>query len=188
MRLNLGCGPNKIEGFLNVDKEAACDPDTLVDLETFPWPFATDSAEEVVLNHVLEHLGETTGIYFTILKELHRVCAPDAVVRITVPHPRHDDFLSDPTHVRPILTEQMQLLSKRINREWAAQGYANTPLGLYLDVDFEIESVEMMPDDPWLARLRAKEISSDALADLGKHQNNIIKEIRMVLRAVKDGD
>jgi hypothetical protein len=185
MRLNLGCGPNKIEGFLNVDKEVACDPDAIVDLETFPWPFETDSAEAVVLNHTLEHLGETTATYFSILKELYRVCAPDAVVRITVPHPRHDDFLSDPTHVRAILPEQMQLLSKKTNEEWAAEGYANTPLGIYLDVDFEVESVEMMPDEPWLTKLRAREISSDDLADLAKHQNNIIKEIRMVLRAVK---
>jgi len=108
-------------------------------------------------------------------------------VRITVPHPRHDDFLSDPTHVRAILPEQMHLLSKKTNREWAAEGYANTPLGLYLDVDFEVESVEMMPDEPWLTKLRNKEIAPDALADLVKHQNNIVKEIRMVLRAVKDG-
>jgi hypothetical protein len=187
MRLNLGCGPNKIEGFLNVDKEAACSPDAIVDLETFPWPFETGSAEEVVLNHVLEHLGETTGTYFSILKELYRVCAPGAKVRITVPHPRHDDFLSDPTHVRPILPEQMQLLSKKTNREWSAAGYANTPLGIYLDIDFEVASVEMMPDEPWLTQLRAKQITSDALADLAKHQNNIIKEIRMELRVVKDG-
>ena len=186
MRLNLGCGPNKIEGFLNVDREAACDPDAIVDLETFPWPFETDSAEEVVLNHALEHLGETTGTYFAILKELYRVCAPGAEIRITVPHPRHDDFLADPTHVRPILPEQMQLLSKKTNKELSDAGFANTPLGIYLDIDFEVESVQVVPDEPWLTKLRSGEISADALADLARHQNNIIKEIRMVLRAVKE--
>ena len=42
IRLNLGCGQNKLDGYVNVDKYPTFSPDVLWDLETFPWPFDTD--------------------------------------------------------------------------------------------------------------------------------------------------
>src|SRR3546814_2657741 len=100
VKLNLGCGHKKLDGWVNVDQAPACAPDAVVDLERFPWPFRDDAAEEVVLRHVLEHLGVTPDVYLGVLQELYRVCAPDARIRITVPPPRHDHFLSAPTPVR----------------------------------------------------------------------------------------
>ena len=38
------------------------------------------------------------------MKELYRISCDQANIHISVPHPRHDDFLADPTHVRPITT------------------------------------------------------------------------------------
>ena len=186
MRLNLGCGHNKLDGFVNCDTQAACNPDRVVDLEVFPWPFDNDSVEEVVLSHVLEHLGESSKVYLGIIRELYRVCRADAVVRIAVPHPRHDDYLTDPTHVRPILPEQFHMFSKKMNREWRAQGFANTPLAEYLDVDFEVEDVQWVPDDRWVERLRSGEISSEKLAELAQHQLNILREARITVRVKKD--
>ena len=40
MRLNLGCGYNKREGFVNVDSSPYCAPNFIHDLEEFPWPWA----------------------------------------------------------------------------------------------------------------------------------------------------
>jgi hypothetical protein len=45
------------EGYVNVDGYAGCQPDQVVDLESTPWPFPTGVAEEIVLHHVIEHLG-----------------------------------------------------------------------------------------------------------------------------------
>jgi hypothetical protein len=50
MKINMGCGQNKLEGFLNVDKFAECAPDLQVDLEVFPWPLESDSSEEIIFN------------------------------------------------------------------------------------------------------------------------------------------
>src|SRR5437764_15115257 len=87
LKLNLGSGNNPIEGYVNVDKFG--EPDVRVDLEAFPWPWPDNSVQEVVLNHVMEHLGSTTDIYFSIIRELYRICAANAIIHIAVPHPRH---------------------------------------------------------------------------------------------------
>jgi Methyltransferase domain len=185
LRLNLGCGQNKLAGYVNVDKLAACQPDQIVDLERVPWPFADNSADEVLLRHVLEHLGADSDTYLAIIKELWRVCKPGAAVRIIVPHPRHDSFLSDPTHVRAITPQGLELFSQAKNREWAAKGSPNTPLGLYLGVDFELVSVDMTPDEPWRGRLQQKKMTTQELAQAMRQLNNVILEIDIRLRAVK---
>ena len=125
LRLNLGCGLRLIDGYVNVDRFG--EPDLQHDLEVFPWPWPDDSVDEVVLQHVLEHLGRDTDVYLGIMKELYRVCRDGATIRITVPHHRHEYFYHDPTHVRAVTSEGMRLFSQRNNREWAAQGIANAP-------------------------------------------------------------
>src|SRR4249919_3237809 len=112
MRLNLGCGRNKLPGWLNVDHSASCEPDAVVDLEVLPWPWPDNSADEILLNHVLEHLGAVPATYIGIIRELWRVCRPGATVTIAVPHPRSDDFMNDPTHVRAVTAEGLVLFSR----------------------------------------------------------------------------
>ena len=113
------------------------------------------------------------------MKELYRVCCDGAIIQITVPHPRHDDFLSDPTHVRPILPSTMSLFSKKNCLEWQDMGYANTPLALIHDVDFELEGVKFVPEQSSL------EVSQDYFNTALRLQNNICKEIKIQLKVVK---
>ena len=182
-RLNLGCGENHISGYVNVDKHGK--PDILHDLETFPWPWSDNSVGEVRLNHVLEHLGETVPVYLKIIKELYRICASNAEIHIVVPYPRHDDFINDPTHVRIVTSDGILLFSKAKNREWIRGGYANSPLGLYLDVDFEITSLTHILDPLWAEKLHNREITEPQLDEAFRNYNNVVREIRMVLRVIK---
>lgn len=184
LKLNLGCGSDIRPGYVNVDKFGST-ADLLFDLETHPWPWPDNSVEEVVLNHVLEHLGATAEAYFAIIRELYRVCMPGAQIQIVVPHPRHDDFLGDPTHVRAITPGGLSLLSRQRNLKWQAQGASNSPLALQLGVDFEPEDVSYTLEQPWLDQMNNGTLSQQEIQHAILHLNNVVKEIRMRLRVVK---
>ena len=183
LKINLGCGQNPVPGYLNVDKYG--EPEILWDLEQFPWPWEDNSVEEILLTHVLEHIGEETGTHIKILKELYRICRDGALVRITVPHPRHDDFMNDPTHVRVITPAGLRCFSKKKNREWAEKKLSNSPLALYHDIDFDISDILLDLDEPWLSRYRKKEITDIELDTAARQFNNVIKQVRITLKAVK---
>lgn len=184
MRLNLGCGFNPLPGYVNADKLAACDPDLVVDLEQ-PWPWPDNSADEIVMNHVLEHLGRTPEQFLDVIREGYRVLKPGGAWRIVVPHPRHDDYLSDPTHVRPIMLTTLEMFDRQKNEEWIQAGFSTTPLAIVADVDFVLAETELVPDDVWVARLQTGEVDTDILGQLNWHQNNIAREIRAVWVARK---
>lgn len=185
MRINLGCGHRKRDGYHNVDKFAGCAPDEVVDLERFPWPWDSDSVEEVVMSHVLEHLGATTDAYFGVFRELYRVCRHGAPVRITVPHPRHDTFLADPTHVRPVTVDGLSMFSRRRCETWVREGRPNTPIALMIGVDFEIESTSLVLEPIWRNRLEMKKITEAELLLAIRERSNVVIETTAVLRAVK---
>jgi glycosyltransferase involved in cell wall biosynthesis len=185
LKLNLGCGGEHLPGWVNVDKFLASQPDLVHDLEQFPWPLLDNCAEEVLLKHVLEHLGRDSDTFLRIIQELYRVCAPGAVVRIVVPHPRHQDFLQDPTHVRPVLAEMFQHFSLAINEDWIARGLPGTPLALYLGLDFEMVSATAFLDPFWDQQFRKGAITQAELDRAVRSDNNVIQAIEVVLRAVK---
>jgi ADP-heptose:LPS heptosyltransferase len=185
MRLNLGCGARKFLDWSNVDKSPFCQPDQIVDLEQFPWPWPDDSIDEVRMYRVLEHLGADNAVYFAIIKELHRVCRDGAKIHIIALHPRHDDFIDDPTRVRPVTRESMSLLSQAANRAWLAAGASNTALGLHLGVDFALESASLGLADPWDKALKHKTVSDADLKNALRSFNNVVKHIDLVLRAIK---
>lgn len=185
MKLNLGCGLNKIQGFINIDKFDTCNPDVVMDIEVTPWSFENDSVDEILLNHCLEHIGQDVNVFFSVVKELYRVCKQGALIQINVPHPRHDNFINDPTHVRIITPELLGLFSKANCKYWAENGGANSPLAIYLNVDFEIRDVHMVLEEKYLQLLSSKEIDGDQLNEFLASRNNVASEYRITLEVIK---
>ena len=185
MRLNLGCGDFKIDGWINVDKYDNFNPDVVHDLEQFPWPFDDDAAEEVLLNHVLEHLGQDTDVFLGIMKELYRVCRAGAAVRIHVPHPRHDDFITDPTHVRPILPDTLAMFDREMNERWRTEKAANTRLAIYTGTDFKMVDAAVTPDDRFKDESGNITVSIEELLKKSRSELNVIKEYQITLEVRK---
>jgi SAM-dependent methyltransferase len=146
MNLNLGCGNFKFDDFINVDKVQLYQPDVLHDLEVLPWPFESNSADNIVLSHVLEHLGQTPSLFIQILKEIYRISKNGCLLYIDVPCPRSKYYLSDPTHVRPITPDLIDLFNKKSNHFYSSKDYAISQLGIENNVDFEVLKVDMIVD------------------------------------------
>ncbi|MDP2751494.1 MAG: tetratricopeptide repeat protein [Rhodocyclaceae bacterium] len=185
IRLNLGCGAKKREGWVNVDAAPSCQPDVVCDLEKTPWPWADDAVEAVELIHVLEHLGQSPSVFLSIMKELWRVCCDGASVHIVVPHPRSDFFLGDPTHVRPIVGSTLDMFSQKRNDEWERIGASNTPLAKYLCVDFEMETSILHLTEAWQQALSSGEVNEAQLRVLGDSQWNVYAAFETTLRVHK---
>lgn len=177
MKLNIGSGGKKLEGYVNVDAEPMTEPDVVCNIGHDRWPFDDDSVDEVVAEHILEHL--TTPELFHCMKEMYRVCRNEATVGLRLPHPRHDIFLSDPTHQRPIMPGTMLMFSQGQIRELRGKGITLTPFGEYIGVDFRMGAD--------VAYYFDKDVDPNApdLEWQAKHLNNIIQEWTATLTAVK---
>ena len=181
MNLNLGCGYNRREGWINVDFFEHCQPDLLYDLESLPWPWASDSVDRVRFIHSLEHMGREPSVFLGIMQELYRVCRNDAEIEVVVPHPRHDHFLGDPTHVRVITPELLHLFDRSACDEFKKRGCSNTPLAHYLNVDFAVTSVSAVLDEPYFSRYADKMLSDAEIARMSRELNNVLSEYRILL-------
>lgn len=82
LKINLGSSGFNEPGYINVDIRSAIKPDVIHDLNVFPYPFKGDSADDIRLVHVLEHLEKP----FLVMQELHRILKPGGTLYIAVPH------------------------------------------------------------------------------------------------------
>jgi SAM-dependent methyltransferase len=135
MKISLGAGDYRVDGFINCDFDPKTNPDYIFDLEKDQFPFNDNSVDVVLASHVLEHLGEG---YFHCLQEIYRVCKHGAIVHVHVPHHRSDDFYSDPTHKRPITVDGLKIFGRKYNRMSREQDVHASRLGEYYNVDFEV--------------------------------------------------
>lgn len=143
MKLNLGCGYNKKQGYVNIDSDLECNPDLCFDLTTKNWPIEDSTVDEVIATHILEHLEGTAG-YLTFWKELYRVCQHDATINIEVPHWKHETFYHDPTHVRAVTPVGIAMFDQQRNQ---TNTDGETKLGFMCRVDFEMQGVNYINDN-----------------------------------------
>ena len=71
MKLNIGCGKNKLKGFINLDISPNVAPDIVRDIER-GLPFGDNTFDEAVSSHTLEHIRDL----IFVMNEIWRVCKP----------------------------------------------------------------------------------------------------------------
>lgn len=174
MKLNLGSGNDKREGYTNVDNSLLFGPDEVVDLNS-AWPWPDNSIDEVVARHVLEHLRLRPT---DVMRNIYRVLKPGAKAIVTVPHPRSDAYLNDPTHCMPYMPGTFEFFSEDINRHWMTMKWPNTPLALMLGVNFKIENITVVLTPPW-----SQKVGTDAVkaAEAVAMYNNVCSEFTVTL-------
>jgi hypothetical protein len=102
LKLDLGCGNNKKEGFIGVDSIKFDAVDIVADL-TQKWPWEDNTVSEVHASHFVEHLTQSERCHFA--NELHRVLIPGGKATIIVPHWASCRAYGDPTHKWPAISE-----------------------------------------------------------------------------------
>ncbi len=83
MKLHLGCGTKKLDGWINIDAVKSCHPDLVHDItQTLPYPDL--SADEILAEDLLEHFDKY--MRFVVFYEWARVLKIDGKITIQVPN------------------------------------------------------------------------------------------------------
>lgn len=180
MKINIGGGYKRYDGFLNVDSDSLTKPDFLMNLETDAFPVDNDSVSEVKAYHILEHIGEG---FFHLMKELYRICEDGAIIDIQVPHHRSEVFYGDPTHVRFITTESLRQFSKKRNIWHMKQWNSSSGFGIKCDVDFELIDYEFIISERW--RKRFESMTEEEIYEVSSNYNNVYDELHCKLQVIK---
>ena len=83
MKLNLGCGANKLAGYINIDANKDLEPDLVLVLGKDKLPYETDSVDEIVSSHTIEHIPRQ--LHFQIFNEVNRVLKPGGTLFVSFP-------------------------------------------------------------------------------------------------------
>ncbi|MBK9295058.1 MAG: class I SAM-dependent methyltransferase [Oligoflexia bacterium] len=96
MILSLGSGKTeKQEGLTRVDISPLTKPDVVWDLTKTPYPFDTNSFNEILCNDIIEHLPDIPKV----IEECARILKPGGKLKITTPHFSCANSYIDPTHI-----------------------------------------------------------------------------------------
>ncbi|MFX0210472.1 MAG: hypothetical protein ACFFDT_31120 [Candidatus Hodarchaeota archaeon] len=96
IRLDIGCGENKQENFIGLDKRKLEGVDIVWDLEKFPYPLPDDCCMAIIGSHIIEHIKPWLTIDF--INELWRIMKPGGQLALVYPYPGSTGFWQDPTH------------------------------------------------------------------------------------------
>ena len=92
-KLNLGCGKDIREGWINLDLIDGEGIDVLHDLNNLPLPFEDNEFDYVLCKDILEHID-----VIPVINDIYRILKKGGILRIRVPHFTSSINYGDPTH------------------------------------------------------------------------------------------
>lgn len=105
LKLDIGCGDNKLEGHIGMDFLDIKQVDVVHDARVFPWPFEDETFTLLSSSHFLEHIKRDDFLFINVMNECWRVLKYDGQFRIAVPFGGSTMYFADPTHVNPIVPQ-----------------------------------------------------------------------------------
>lgn len=165
MKLSLGAGTQREDGWTNVDYLDIPETDIVHNLIEFPWPFDDESVEEIKAIDVLEHLPSHTlpeandiqidsvertvkvtagpaglSVPLEFVKECHRILEPGGILFIQVPHWLSPNCWTDLTHTRGFTERSMNYFDDSTD--------LGKHYGYYSNVRFNVSAVVTEWTDP----------------------------------------
>lgn len=178
IRIDIGCGKNKREGFIGVDVLDFEGVDIAMDAGKEKWPWKDGSVDEIHASHFVEHLEPEERIHF--INEVHRVLKmPEynsagviisGFATIITPHWASQRAYGDLTHKWPPVSE---FWFYYLDKDWRA---VNAPhntdytchLGVTWGYNMHPEIVSRNAEYQQNAMKFWKEACSDTIAQITK--------------------
>jgi len=95
LKLNLGCGSRKVEGYVNIDKNKRANPDLVHDVES-GLPYDDMTVDAIVAKDFLEHVKAENVIF--VIDEIWRVLKIGCIFEHLTPSTDGRGAFQDPTH------------------------------------------------------------------------------------------
>jgi len=95
LKINLGCGMRKLEGYLNIDIREECNPDVIMDVEKGLY-MHDDTVDEIRAFDFMEHIRQSKVVY--VLSEIHRVLKLGGLFHFFIPSTEGPGAFMDPSH------------------------------------------------------------------------------------------
>lgn len=195
MKINLGSGFKRYEGFVNVDDDPGVNPDYVVNLDdvNIKLPFEDNSVSEIKAEHILEHIGAG---FIPLMIELYRVAEDGCIFDIIAPHHQHEVFYGDVTHKRPITVNAMYMFSKKFCEDHIKTHNSSPGMALRYGVDWEVIHFEYEYDqfyapmlNDFFARKEKNEVTPEedfAIQRLMREATNVAINTKIKLMANKE--
>lgn len=99
--LDLGCGPNKHNGYFGIDSVKYPGVNLVWNLEKVPYPLAPACASYAIASHIVEHIEPHGGIFLKVMDEWWRLLKLNGKLEIITPYAGSKNYYMDPTHCNP---------------------------------------------------------------------------------------
>lgn len=111
IKLDIGCGNSKADGFIGIDYRKLDCVDIVHDLEVLPYPIESESCSSLRAAHIVEHLKP--WLIFGIMNEWWRILKPSCCLYIQTPLAGTKSFNMDPSHIKGWSAETPQYFDVR---------------------------------------------------------------------------
>lgn len=186
VKLNLGCGFKKKEGFINVDLGEFCSPDTIVDLAHEAWPWEDNSINEIHFDFSLEQMGYSPKELMHVISEVYRVSTHEAKVVILCLHPRHDRFVLNPLCHHRISVEFFHMLNIQNNLNQIGAGMSDNCLALQYGVNFALLGFKFLLTEDMHQKISTGVLTEEMVRSKLTFENNICEALEIHLHVIKE--
>lgn len=108
IKLNLGCGKDKKDGYVNLDISDKVSADIVCDIED-GLPFEVNYFDEVLAYNVLEQISNPKKFIF-VMNELHRIIKENGSLTVRVPNADDICAFQDPMDIMRFTEESFTYL------------------------------------------------------------------------------